>query len=308
MREFFKDFFREHRVRISLYSLLRIFSFCQVLFLPYAFSKIVNILSSNPDNWREAIPWTVLMILNGLTDDFVRLRAKFGLENIGSKLKISLATFLSQKTAIRKGKKTGEAVQAVKKTSEDIESLISFYKNDALQLPVNLIVIPLVLFNASRDYLILLLVYGVLYLIIEYFVVKIYRRELRKYFEAAEVFWGTAYRKTPEIWRKREDDHAFARNLEKEGRELYQATVLANNANNWRWIFLQCLSSASIGVAVLFVIYKIITNTAQVGDLILVSAYFERTQEALNIITLGITYIIETKVSLKRLNEAVKIK
>jgi len=307
MKKFFKNFLQEYKAQIFLFSLFRIFSFVQILFWPYAFSKIINIISQNPDNWREAGFWAGLMILNKITEDFVRLRSKFGLEKIGAKLKISLATFLSEKTEIRKGKKTGEAVQAVKKASEDIKSLVDFYKENILQLPVNLIIIPLILLQANTDYLLLLLVYGIAYLTIDYFTIKLYKRKLKKYFKAAEVFWGTTYRKTPEVWREREDGGIFAERIDQEGKELYKAIVSADNINNWRWTLLQALSSATIGTAVLFVLYKIVTNTAPVGDLILVSAYLQETQRTLNVITSTLTYLIRTRISLKRLNKAVKI-
>lgn len=307
MEKFFKNFLQEHKSQIFLFSLFRIFSFVQILFWPYAFSKIINIMSQNPDNWREAGLWAGLMILNKITEDFVRLRSKFGLEKIGAKLKISLATFFSEKTEIRKGKKTGEAVQAVKKASEDIKSLVDFYKENILQLPVNLIIIPLILLQASADYLLLLLVYGIAYLTIDYFAIKLYNQKIKKYFKAAEVFWGTTYRKTPEVWREREDGGVFAERIDQEGKELYKAIVSANNINNWRWILLQSLSSAIIGAAVLFVLYKIVTNTAPVGDLILVSAYLRETQGTLNVVTSSLTRLIQTRISLKRLNKAVKI-
>lgn len=264
-------------------------------------------MSQNPDNWREAGLWAGLMILNKITEDFVRLRSKFGLEKIGAKLKISLATFFSEKTEIRKGKKTGEAVQAVKKASEDIKSLVDFYKENILQLPVNLIIIPLILLQASVDYLLLLLVYGIAYLTIDYFAIKLYNRKVKKYFKAAEVFWGTTYRKTPEVWREREDGGVFAERIDQEGKELYKTIVSADNIDNWRWVSLQALSSATIGAAVLFVLYKIVTNTAPVGDLILVTAYLRETQRTLNVITSSLTRLIRTRISLKRLNKSVKI-
>lgn len=307
MEKFFKNFLQEHKSQIFLFSLFRIFSFVQILFWPYAFSKIINIISQNPDNWQEAGFWAGLMILNKVTEDFVRLRSKFGLEKIGAKLKISLATFFSEKTEIRKGKKTGEAVQAVKKASEDIKSLVDFYKEYILQLPVNLIIIPLILLQANIDYLLLLVVYGIAYLTIDYFTIKLYSRKLKKYFKSAEVFWGTTYRKTPEVWREREDGGTFAERIDQEGKELYKDIVSADNINNWRWILLQALSSATIGAAILFVLYKIVTNTAPVGDLILVSAYLQETQRTLNVITSTLTRLIQTRISLKRLNKAVKI-
>ena len=308
MKRFFKNFFQENKYKIFSFSFWRIVAFLQVLFWPYAFSKVVNILTQDPSNWQEAVFWAGLMILNNIVDDFVRLRAKFGLEKIGTKLKISLATFFSEKTAIREGKKTGEAVQAIKKASEAIESIVNFYKDDILQLPVNLVIIPLVLWQADISYLILLTFYGFLYLAVEYFAVRIYKRELKKYFCAAEIFWGTTYRQTPDFWRQREDGKVFAQRIEREGEELYKATTTAQNINSWRWAILQSLSSASLGAAVLLVIYRIINNSAPVGDLVLVSAYFTKTQETLNIITSAITKIMQTQISLKRLNEAVKVK
>jgi len=308
MEQFFKDFFQGYKKKIIGFSFLRIFAFVQVLFWPYAFSKIVNIMSRNPEDWRKALIWAGGMIFNKVLEDFIRLKAKFELEKIGTRLQISLATFFSEKTEIREDKKTGESVQAIKKASEDISSLIEFYKDNLLKLPVNFIIIPFILFKTSIDYLILLLIYGILYLGIEYFAVNLYHKKLKKYFKAAEIFWGTTYRKVPEVWRQREDGGIFARRVNKEGKNLYQTTVSANSMNRWRWSALQALSSASIGAVILFVIYKIIGNSAPVGDLILVAGYFKETQTTLNIITTAFSQIIYARISLKRLNKAVKIR
>jgi len=308
MKVFFQKFFQEHRKQILFFSFLRIIAFIQVLFWPYAFAKVINIVSINPKAWHSAIGWIVLMGLNKITEDWVRLRSKFGLEKIGAELKISLATFFSRKTEIREGRKTGEAVQAVKKASEDIEVLVNFYKDKILQLPINLVIIPIIFWQASKDYLFLLIAYGLLYLLIDYFSLKIYYQNLKRYFKKAEIFWGTTYRKTPEVWRQRENGCIFADTITEEGKDLYQAIISAVNVNNWRWIILQSLSSASRTAAVFLVVYKIFKGRAPIGDLIIVNAYLQKTQTTLNIITDTLINLIRTKISLKRLGKAVKIK
>lgn len=307
MKEFFEDFFKRYEKQILFFSFWRIVAFAQFLFWPYAFSKIVNIMSQNPENWQEACFWAMLMILNNLSDDFIRLRSKFGLEMIGAKLQISLATFFSKNTKLRRHKKTGEGVQAIKKASDDIRSLANYYKDDLLQLPVNFIIIPLILSTVNPHYVFILIVYGILYLAIDFLTIRIFYKRLKKYFMATEIFWGTAYRKVPDVWRQREDGETFAQEIEREGRDLYRATVSSENTGYWRWIFLQALSSASVGVAVVFALSKIIQGTAPVGDLILVTAYFDKTQETLNIITETVTRVIQTKLSFKRLEQAVEI-
>ena len=308
MKQFFKEFFQGYQRKIIGFSFLRVFSLVQELFWPYAFSRIINKMSENPENWRTAVIWAGVMILNKILEDFIRLKAKFELEKIGTKLEISLATFFSEKTEIRNGKKTGESVQAIKKASEDIYSLIEFYKDNLLRLPVNLIIIPFILFRANTSYLIFLIIYGALYLGIDYFALNLYQKKLKKYFKAAEVFWGTTYRKAPEVWRQREDGYVFAEEVDHQGESLYQKTVSADNIERWRWSALQAFSSASIGAVILFVLYRIINNTTPVGDLILVAGYFEEMQGTLNIFTSALTQVIHTKISLKRLSRAVKIK
>lgn len=308
IKQFFRNFFQEHKIWIIFSSFWRLISFIQVLFWPYAFAKIVNIMSQNPENWKQAIFWTGLVTVNWISEDFIRLRSKLGLEKIAAKLRIDLAAFFAKKTKLRKGKKTGESVQAIKKVSESFESLINFFKDGALQLAVNFIVIPIVLSASNLEYLLLLGIYAIVYLIIDCFAVKFYHEKLKKYFRAAEIFWGTTYRKTPEIWRKREDGADFSQKIKQDGKKFYQANVSALNTNNWRWTVLQTLSSATIGFSVLFVIYKIVNGLTPVGDLILVSSYFIKTQETLNIISDSFSKIVEIKTSLKRLEVAVKIK
>ncbi|MBL7156024.1 MAG: ABC transporter ATP-binding protein [Candidatus Pacebacteria bacterium] len=308
MKQFFIDFFKKYKVKIIWFSILRILDFLQCLFNPYAIAKIINIITKDPTNWKDASFWAILFLVNNTTEDIVRLRGKLGLEKIAIRLKLSLTTFFSQKTKIRKNKKTGEAVQAIKGASDDIQSLINFYKDNILQLPVNLIIIPLILFKANTDYLVLLLMYMFLYFIIELFAVPIYNRKLQKFFQANEIFWGTAYRKTPEIWREREDGKIFTQKMNQEEKNLYKADTDAISANTWRWTFLQCLSSVTIGLGILFALHKIVNNSAPIGDLILVSSYLSQTQGTLNIITSTITRFFQTKISLKRLNKAVKIR
>jgi len=308
MKRFFKSFFRENKAQIIISSFFRLFAFVQVLFWPYAFSKIVNIISANPERWREAILWTMLMIANKAMEDFIRLRSKFGLEKIGADLKISLAIFFSHKTEVQEGRKTGEAVQAVKRASDNISSLVDFYKDNILQLPVSFIIIPLILIKASTAYFLILVIYGILYLAIDCLMAELYKRKLRSYFKADEVFWGTTYRKAPEAWRQREDGHNFAQKIHQEGQDLYNATVSSLDIDSWRWTILQALSSISLGAVILLVLYKISTSSTPVGDLILVTGYFQEAHNTFNIITSTISYAIQTRLSLKRLDKIVKIK
>ena len=308
MKKFFKKFVQEHRIKIFIFSLLRIFSFAQILFWPYAFSKIVNIMSESPENWRSAFIWAGFMVVNKILEDIIRLKAKFELEKIGTKLRISLASFFSENTELRESKKTGESVQAIKKASESINSLIELYRTHILQLPINLIVIPIILWRASPDYLIMLAVYAVLYLFLDRFLLKIYQEKLQKYFMASEIFWGTAYRKTPEVWRARENSHDFAEDIHREGDELYEKALSSCSMKRWRWTILQSLSSLSVGLVVLFVLFRIKNNVTPVGNIILITSYFQKMQTTLNILTSTFSEILGAKLSLKRLNEAVKIK
>lgn len=308
MEKFFRDFWKENKTEIISFTLLRIFSFIQVLFWPYAFSRVINILSNSPAQWQIAVLWAGAMMGNKVAEDFVRIKAKYELEKMGSKLQISLATFFSEQTELKDGKKTGESVQAIKKASEDVDELLDFYRDNLLRMPVNLIIIPIVLLQANLIYLVLLVIYAGCYLFINHVLHKIYQKRLKKYFEAAETFWGTTYRKTPEVWREREDGYAFANEIHEEGNELYEKEVSANKINMIRWVAIQAFSSAFIGGMVLFVIDRIINGIAPVGTLILVTAYFQETQLTLNIITTTINQITNLRLSLKRLSEAVKIR
>ena len=307
IKKFFVEFLQKHKNPIVLFSFLRILDFIQCLFSPYAFAKIINIIGQDPSNWKQASFWGMLFLINSSTENFVRLRGKLGLEKIAVKLKLSMSTFFSEKTKIRKNKKTGQAVQAVKMASDDIQSSVNFYKDNILQLPVNFIIIPLVLFKANIDYLILLMVYIALYLIIECLTVPIYNQKLQKFFKASEAFWGTTYRKAPEVWRHREDGEELTKTMNREKNALYKADTAAIKINNWRWIFLQSTSSIAIGIGVLFVLYKIVNNGAQIGDLVLVSSYLGQTQGTLNMISDTINRFLHAKTSLKRLGEAVEI-
>ena len=307
MKKFFEGFLNNNKGKILIFSFLRIFAFIQVLFWPYAFSKIINILSENAGEWRIAVFWAGAMIFNKVLENFIRIKAKYELEKLGSRLKISLATFFTEKTRIRNERKTGESVQAIKKASEDIDELICFYKADLLKLPVNMIVIPFMLWRANVDYLILLIIYSAFYLLINHIFQRIYDKRLEIFFKAAEVFWGTTYRKAPEVWRQREDGYAFANQVDQEGSELYKKEIYANKVNMWRWAIIQAFSDAFIGGVILFVIYKIVNNIAPIGTLILVTVYFQEVRTALNIVTSAVNRMNWVKVSLKRLNKAVRI-
>ncbi len=308
MKKFFTKFFREYQVQIFIFSLLRVFSFAQILFWPYAFSKIVNIMSENPENWRGAFIWAGVMVVNKVLEDFLRLKSKFELEKIGTKLRISLASFFSENTELRENKKTGESVQAIKKAAESIDSLIELYRTHILQLPINFIVIPIILWRASPDYLIMLTIYAALYLVLDRFLLKIYQEKLQKHFVASEIFWGTTYRKTPEVWRARENAHDFAEDLRREGDKFYEKAVSSCSMRRWRWTILQSLSSLSVGLVVLFVLFRIKNNIAPVGNIILITSYFQKMQTTLNILTSTFSEVLGAKLSLKRLGEAVKIK
>ena len=308
MKGFSRNFFKQYKFQIFGYSLLRIFSFAQVLFWPFAFAKIINIMTKNPDNWHQALAWAGLMLVNKVLEDIIRLRSKYGLETIATELKIKLAVFLTEETKIRKNIKTGEAIQAIKKTSETVETLMMFYKESLLQLPVNFIVIPMILLNANVDYLFILVVFTALYLLIEYFASKPYRRRLEAFLKSAEAFWGTTYRKAPDIWRKRAKMDGFSKQIEKQGRKLDKNTDAFLNTNNWRWIAIQTLSSATIGLSVLLIIYRTINDSTSIGDLILVTGYLGQIQGSLNIVSSGISYFSQAKLALNRLYKAIEFK
>ena len=308
MKGFSRNFLKQYRFQIFGYSLLRIISFVQVLFWPFAFAKIVNIMTKNPDDWRQALVWAGLMLINKVLEDIIRLRSKYGLETIATELKIKLAIYLTEETKIRKNVKTGEAVQAIKTASETVETLMLFYKENLLQLPVNFIVIPIILLKTNVDYLFIFIVFAALYLLVEYFFSKLYRRRLEFYLKSAEVFWGTIYRKAPDIWRKREKMKGFSKQIEEQGKKLDKNTDGFLNTNNWRWIAIQTLSSATIGLSVLFIIYKTINNSASIGDLILLTSYLSQVQGSLNIASSGISYFFQVKLALSQLYKALEFK
>ena len=308
MKRFFKSFFKKHKAGIIWFSFMRMISFVQVLFWPFAFAKIINIITGTPEQWQKALLWVGLMIVNKISEDVVRLRSKLGLEKIAAKLSISLATFFMENTEIKKGIKTGEAVQTIKQASDAIGSIVTYYKDSMLQLPVNFIFIPMILFNIGSNYLAILIIYVALYFLIDYFAASLYSAKLQKYFEADGTFWGTTYRKAPEIWRARDNGILFSKQIEEEGQSLYKDIASAITTNNWRWIFLQGLSSTSVGIAVLFVFFKILKGVAHIGDLVLISDYFQQTQGSLNIVSSSISQIIQTRIALERLNEAVEVK
>jgi len=308
MKQFFKEFWRKNKGSIVFFSLLRVLSFAQVLFWPYAFSKVVNILSNEPENWEMAFYWAGAMIINKVAEDFVRIKAKYEIEKISNKLQIELATFCTENTELREGRKTGESVQAIKKAYEYIDSMLDFYRNKLLKLPVDFIIIPIILWRANISYLVLLSIYVVSYLVFNYFLHRIYHARMKGYLKAAEVFWGTAYRKAPEVWREREDGYVFADQVEKEGEDLFIKQTAADRINMWRWALTQAYSSAFIGGVVLFVAHKIISGVAPLGTLVLVVGYFREIQTTLGVITTAFNNFTQVKLSLSRLSKSVKIR
>lgn len=248
------------------------------------------------------------MVINELARNVIGNYAIFGLDKIRAKLRLSLAVFFTENTEIKQGVKTGEAVQAVRQTSDSIDSLLSYYRDNLLKVPVNFILIPLIFLSQSPNYFFLIVGYVILYFIIDYSLSKIQTKKMIKCFRAAEIFWGTTYRKVPEVWRKREDHQMFKQEIEREGKTLYRQSVSLGKTTYCRWGFIQAFSTLSRGLAVLFVLYKISKGLGHVGDLILVNSYFQTTQETLSILTTSISQIIEAKISLERLEKAVKIK
>jgi len=307
MKKFLENFFRENKARILGFSFLRILSYIQVLFWPFALAKILDLMTSTPINWHEAGLWVCLMIFNKVLEDIVRLRSKLGLETIINDLKIKLTIFFTEKTEISKGTKTGEALQAIKNAIDTAESLLFFYKESFFQLPVNLILIPMILLRASVDYFLILVFFVTLYLAIEYLIVRFFSKKLADYLRAAEVFWGTTYRKAPEVWREREENEIFSKDIRRQGKKLGEVTDSFYDISNWRWIALQVASSLSIGLSLGFVVYKIVNKTAPVGDLVLVIGYLAQIQESLNIVTNAISQVVQAKISLERLRRAIRI-
>jgi ABC-type multidrug transport system fused ATPase/permease subunit len=308
MLVFFQKFLQKNRKKIAWFSVLRIVSLSQILFWPFAFSKVINILAEEPGNWQKIIWWALLMITNELARNVISNYSIFELNKIRAKLKLSLAVFFTENTEIKQGVKTGEAVQAIRQASDSIDSLLSYYHDSLFRIPVNFILIPLIFLSQSPNYFFLIVGYVVLYFVIDYSLSKIQSKKMIKCFRAAEIFWGTTYRKVPDVWRKREDHQKFKQEIEDEGKTLYRKSISLGRTIYSRWCSVQGFSTLSRGLAVLFVLYKISKGVGHVGDLILVNSYFETTQGTLSVLTSGINQIAETKISLERLEQAVEIK
>jgi len=308
VKTFFKDFFQKNKREILYSSFWRLFACVQSLFWPFAFAKIVNIMTETPENWQKVIPWISALILNKATEDFIRLRSKYKLQRIIIKLKTRLTCFFTQETELKEGAKTGEAVQDIKKATETTEGFANYYKDDLLQLPVNLIIIPIILFNANTWYFVMLAVFALIYLLVDYFWATIYAVAQEKSLKAGEELWGATYRKAPEVWRAREDGSAVKQLISEKADEFFKRNSVTQNIHYWRWIFVQVVSTLSRGLALVFVLCRIIKGSASVGDLVLVSGYFAETQSSLNMVTSTTKLIIDWRASLRELSDALKKK
>ena len=307
-RSFLKNFIIKEKGKIIWFSLWRMFSFLQVLFWPFAFAKILDILSQDISNWKASLPWLIAMVINKLTEDFVRLRAKHGIEVITSGMRISMATFFAEETQIKDGVKTGEAVQKIKSAGDTLKEAALYYKNQLLGIPVSLIFVPIILYNADRMYLVIFGIYVLLYLIIDKFATAFYLEEAREYFSASEIFWGTVYRKTPDVWRGREEIGSFKKKVDEQSEVLKKEIETMDSADTWRWIALQSLSSTALGFGIVFVFLRIARGESEVGDLVLITSYLGDAQETLNRITSSSTRIVNLKMALHRLSEVVERK
>lgn len=308
LKAFFKDFFKKNRNEFLWHSFWRLFSCAQALFWPFAFSKIINILAENPNNWQKTLPWIIVMIANEVGDDFIRLRSKFGLHKLAVRLKINLVRFFTRETGVREGVKTGEAIQAVRQAGEVVQNMSIFYKDKLLQLLVNFVAIPIILLTSELSYFILLIVYIALYLFVDYFAAAFYTKEVRDSFKASKTFWGTVYRKTPGVWREREDGVSFKKIIDKQAAKFYKEESEAQNIHYWRWVAIQALSSMFYGAAIALVIYKIVHYHAQAGDLVLVIGYFMQTQTSLNIVSDAVKHVSDAHIAFDELDEAVEEK
>jgi ABC-type bacteriocin/lantibiotic exporter with double-glycine peptidase domain len=308
LSKFSKDFIQKNRIKLIWFSFWRIVAFIQVLFWPFALSKIVDILTENPVEWQKALPWLAILVVNNIIEDFIRLRSKYGLQVITTDLEVNLATFFTKNTEVCDDVKTGEAIQRVKKATETINTLATHYRNNLLQIPVNLVIIPLIFLKVNGIYFSFLATYIILYLMTNYIWSSIYLKETQDCFQAAETFWGTTYRKAPEIWRNREDEKEFKKELRKEAKDLFKERLDMENIRNWGWVFVQVLSSLSVGIMVIYVFHFITKGSAPVGDLVLVTGYFSEMQTSLNILTTTATQSIDLKISLNRLEQAVRPK
>lgn len=308
MNSFFKQFLRKHQFTIIFYSTLRVVSLIQVLFWPYAFAKIVNILSEDLTNWQGVLFWGVLMIGNAVLENIIRLRSKYGLEKVAIKLMVEMTRYFSEKTELRDNVRTGQAIQAIKVASEQVKALVNFYKESGLQLPVNLIVIPIVLTNLSGIYLLILLGFAIIYAIADLICLKKYNLRFASQLKSLESFWGTEYRRVPDVWRKREDGTGFSQQFNECGQDLINKSSVALNVANWRWIAVQTISTFSKGIALYFVVKRILNKLAHVGEVVLVMSYFDKIHGTLNIFTSALTRISEARLALRRLNKELEVK
>lgn len=308
IKNFFQGFLKKNRKQIFWSSFWRFVACLQTLFWPFAFAKIVNIVSADLADWKRAIPWILALIINKALEDFIRLRSKYRLQKIIIKLKTALACFFTQETELRDGARTGEAVQDVKKVTEVTETLASYYKDSFLQLPVNLVLIPIILFKTEVKYFLFIIAYTLLYLVVDYFWAAIYAEAQEGSVKAGEELWGATYRKAPDVWREREDGQSYRDLISRKADDYFNRETETQNIHHWRWVSIQILSSLFRGAIIIFVLFRIIKKGAPVGDLILLDSYFSQTQSSLNILSTTVKYLIDWRAALGELGEALKEK
>jgi len=307
LKVFFREFLKNNKRQFIWHSFWRLFGCAQTLFWPFAFAKVIDIVAQNPEAWQKAIPWVFAMVVNKIIEDVVRLKSKLGLQNLAMRIKIDIVKFLTKKTKVRDGIKTGEAVQSMGNMASTIESIVFLYKDKLLQLPVYFIAIPIILLGSQPSYFVLLILYIAIYLFIDYFAATFYVKEARDSRKASEAFWGTVYTKTPGVWRQREDRIAFEEMIDAQSEDFCKEENEAQNIHHWRWMMIQSLSSFFYGIAIAFVLYQVINGRARAGDLVLVIGYFIKTHASLNIVSDVVYQVINTRISFQELENAVEI-
>jgi len=306
LKDFFKKFLKENRGQFAQSSFWRIFGCIQTLFWPFAFAKIIDIIVQDPGSWKKVVPWVFAMVANKIIEDVIRLRSKYGLQELALLLRIDIVKFFTKQTKVRNDIKTGEAVQAVRNMADTVYNIGCLYKDKLIQLPINFIAIPIILFSSEVSYFILVLAYIALYLLVDYIAATFYLKEVKDSFKASEAFWGTVNRKAPDVWRQREDEFAFEKAIDEQGAKFYKEENEAQNVHHWRWVAIQALSSMFYGIAIVLVFYRIINDQAHVGDLVLVIGYFGQTQTSLNIVSDTIKQITDARIAFDELEESIE--
>lgn len=232
----------------------------------YQFSHVIKLIENKTDI-KTLFYYLIWIFIVRLTDNFLRIRSTTRLDYLISNLSFEIHNFFLIDFKPESKEDRHASIQAIRNFADATIRTLTLFKQPGIDSFISVIFVPIALFFIDFRSFVFMVAYISIYLIINLFTNQRYK-ELRD-------FQNT---KTETYYAKLQESNDI---------DLEQTTYTRHfkRMTNWNfleWFALQNTAVFFYSLFLLYQIYKVITGTSQISDLVLIMGYVTQTQIFLN--------------------------